>query len=336
LKKKLKVLDKYRLSSDNHDKAVYHFSLDRADIVYEVGDVLKIYPENDPKLTHDISKLYGDESFHEYELRVGNDALMHKLAEIDNSLQTLLSPINFVKYRKHLLDHTVPELLSKHGKLDIEILKSLLSPMRARSYSIASSMKKHPNEIHLTISLNKFDTNKGTEIGTSSGFIIERVEIGDEIYGFHKPHPKFKLPEDNSKDIIMIGPGTGIAPFIGFLQEREDLNGQNWLFFGERTKEDFYYKDFLQALEAKGKLKLDLAFSREQEEKIYVQHLVDENRAEFKKWIKNNATIYICGDKNMAKDVEEVILSILDEDRSKSEAEFNHIKEAGRFKLDVY
>ncbi len=203
-----------------------------------------------------------------------------------------------------------------------------------RLYSIASSLEQTEDEVHLTVAKVEYKNEQGEQVtGLCSGYLAE-VKVGDKIDFYISKNNKFRLPDAN-KDIIMVGPGTGIAPFRAFMAERDAQAavGKNWLFFGDQhARTDFLYQAEWQEYIASGLLtKIDLAFSRDQEEKIYVQHRIKENAAEVKSWLENGAYFYVCGDKeHMAKDVENTLIEILGEEQLKA------LEEEGRYLKDVY
>ncbi len=197
-----------------------------------------------------------------------------------------------------------------------EILLSQLTPIVPRLYSIASSLAAHPAEAHLCISVVRYETHGRDKKGLASGFFADHTELfSRNIPVYVQESRTFRLPKDPSRDIIMVGPGTGVAPFRAFLEQRalEGAPGRNWLIFGEQHRAtDFLYEDDLLNQKKKGTLhKLDLAFSRDQEQKIYVQHRMLENARELWAWIQGGSYFYVCGDaRRMAKDVHQALLEI--------------------------
>ncbi len=191
-----------------------------------------------------------------------------------------------------------------------------LSPIVPRLYSIASSLQAHPGEVHLCISVVRFESHGREKKGLASGFFADHAELFvKNIPVYVQESRTFRLPTDKSTDIIMVGPGTGIAPFRAFLEQRvlEGANGRNWLIFGEQHRAtDFLYGEEFLAHQKKGTLhRLDLAFSRDQEHKIYVQHRMLENAQELWAWLQKGAYFYVCGDaKRMAKDVHQTLIEI--------------------------
>ncbi len=224
---------------------------------------------------------------------------------------------------------------------NLPLNKGKLTP---RLYSIASSRNEHGNEVHLTVSLLKYFDDQGNEVeGLFSGY-LSRLKAGDKINFYISRNRNFKLPEDE-KDIIMVGPGTGIAPFRSFIAERNYRNstGKNWLFFGERNfQSDFLYQSEWQDHLTSGVLtNLSVAFSRDQKEKIYVQDRIKENAQQLYQWLENGAYFYVCGDKeNMARDVENTLLSVIESEGKKSPESarkyLHDLSNEGRYAKDVY
>lgn len=219
-------------------------------------------------------------------------------------------------------------------------LVEILDPIKPRLYSISSSPRVHDSEIHITVSRHKFQINGNIRYGYCSDF-ISKLKEGDILSFFIHKNYLFKLPESD-KDIILIGPGTGIAPFRSFLYEREAIgaSGRNWLFFGDQHfSSDFLYQTEIQNWKKNGVLhRVSLAFSRDQEEKIYVQNKIWENRKEFFAWIENGAYVYICGQKKpMSIDVENTLFRVIEEIGGTSPEFFiRKMKESGRYLKDVY
>ncbi len=216
-----------------------------------------------------------------------------------------------------------------------EELLSVLRPLAPRYYSIASSRKAMPDEAHLLVAALRYEAQGRARKGVASVDIAERRKAGDRLRLFLKPNMHFRLPDDADRPIIMIGPGTGVAPFRAFMQERDAVGarGRNWLVFGHRN----YTHDFLYQLEWQDLLKrgvltrLDVAFSRDQPEKRYVQHALWDARGELSGWVQDGAVIYVCGDANaMAKDVHAMLQQIL------GEAKLDTLRREGRYLRDVY
>jgi len=217
-----------------------------------------------------------------------------------------------------------------------------LSP---RAYSISSSIKKHDGEVHLTIGSVRYKREERQQNGVVSTFLADFAKVGDKVKCYFSPNKQFKIPEDGNKPIIMVGPGTGIAPFRAFLEEREadGAKGENWLLFGDRNKEhDFIYKEEIEAMQESGLItKLDLAFSRDQDEKIYVQDKMRESGAQMFAWLERGGYFFICGDAyRMAKDVDIALHQLIEKHGKMSEEEsvsyVNKLKKEKRYVRDVY
>ncbi|HAM71360.1 MAG TPA: sulfite reductase subunit alpha [Verrucomicrobiales bacterium] len=225
-------------------------------------------------------------------------------------------------------DPSVAEFLYERDYIDLlrefpsvrfespEAFLKMLSPIQPRLYSIASSPAAHPGEVHLCVAVVRYETLGRARIGMASGFLGEVAQVGVcEVPVFVQESPKFFLPSEGGRDIIMVGPGTGIAPFRAFLEQRaaDGAGGRNWLFFGDQHRAtDFLYEEDLTRFQKSGILtRLDLAFSRDQAEKVYVQHRMLEQGAELWKWIQGGAYFYVCGDaRRMAKDVHQALIQV--------------------------
>ena len=227
------------------------------------------------------------------------------------------------------------------GKLTEAQLLSMLRPLAPRYYSIASSRKAVPDEAHLLIAAVRYEAHGRERNGVASVDVAERRKTGDRLRVFLKPNTHFRLPHDPERPIIMIGPGTGVAPFRAFMQERDAVGarGRNWLVFGHRN----YTHDFLYQLEWQDLLKrgvltrLDVAFSRDQPEKRYVQHALWDARRELYAWVQDGAAIYVCGDANaMAKDVHATLQQVLGDGGKDGAAALDALRREGRYLRDVY
>ena len=360
-----KLLSNRMLSGVNSNKEIMHYEIDLGDsgLKYEVGDSLSIFPTNKEDLVKKIIDRLGVE-FDFVPVGYENDikTLLTEKFEILTPTKRLIEYIaknTSDKKLKSIIDHNNNKELENYKwgmdvldfmninpnfKIDITDFLGLLKSLQHRTYSISSSLNKVKNEVHLTVSSVRWKRDSRNYNGVCSTFLADDCTPGDNIKVFFTPNKSFRLPDDN-KDIIMIGPGTGIAPFRAFLQEREYRNssGKNWLFFGDQTKnDDFIYKNELEDFISSGVLnKLDLAFSRDQKNKIYVQNVMYENKNEFYNWLESGAYLYICGDANrMAKDVEDMIIKIIMECSNISfDAAFeylNNLKREKRYLRDVY
>jgi sulfite reductase (NADPH) flavoprotein alpha-component len=320
---------------------------------YLPGDAIGVLPENDPDLALALAEAVGlgaDGSVVE-KLRESYDVttLSRSLVEAYGKLAgradvgQLAQQQAFAEFAadRQLIDlfETYPERLMP------EQLFSLLRPLPGRLYSVASSLKAHPGEAHLLIGAVRWESHGKKRKGVASTYIADRRRMGDSVRIYVKPNRHFRLPKDGARPIIMIGAGTGVAPYRAFVEERiaEGASGKSWLVFGERN----YTYDFLYQLEwqehlASGALsRIDVAFSRDQPEKIYVQQRLWESRADLLKWVDEGAHIYVCGDeKGMGRDVDVMLARILAEaargDEELGRAKLKELSKAGRYQRDVY
>ncbi len=312
------VTEHVNLNSSRSNKETIHLALSFEDgaPAYEPGDSLELYPENDPDLVEHVLKAAGLQ---------GDDALRRTLlAERDI---TTLSPATierFVKATGHddarrLLEsgearawiegrHIVDLLETFPAALSAEHLGEITRPLPPRAYSIASSRKEVGDEAHLLIAAVRYATHGRARTGVASTHVADRIRNGAKLKVRLKPNKHFRLPADPATDIIMVGPGTGVAPFRAFVQERRatGASGRSWLFFGDRhfTHDFLYQLEWQEALEDGSLSRIDLAFSRDQPEKIYVQDRIRARRRDVVDWLEGGASFYVCGDaKAMAKDV---------------------------------
>ena len=361
-----KITSKKLLSGTKSNKEVFHYEISLGDsgINYEPGDSLGVFPINDENLVRAIinrlklSPTYTPEGYSTniYELlkknyeiltptgrfiKFINENIDHKLLNQSLNSENRNALLNF-KYGKDVLDFMN---LDKNLKFDVKQFLTLLKPLQHRAYSIASSNLVYENTVHLSVSTQRWKRKARDYGGVCSTFLSDKCEIGSRVKIFLIPNKLFRLPEDQTKPIIMIGPGTGVAPFLSFIQERKYLksNGKNWLFFGAQTKKnDFIYEDQISNfVEEKILNNLDTAFSRDQDNKIYVQDKIYERSNEFFQWLKNGAIIYVCGDAlKMAKDVEVTIIKLISKelkcDYEKAFEYLKMLKKEKRYLLDVY
>lgn len=345
-----------RLNTLESDRDTRHFeiSLDGSGLTYDVGDVLGVYPENCPEMVDKILRALGCSGEEAVPIPGGTDAPL-RLA-LRNHYTITLPPRKFVNQFGERVGESVAKFAEKreiidllqefpnHG-LDAAGFVGMLGKLTPRLYSIASSPNAHPGEVHLTVARVEYETHGRVRKGVASTFLSDRVEQGGSLPIFLQTAKHFKLPTNPDIPIIMVGPGTGIAPFRAFLEERRAsaAAGRNWLFFGNpHRKTDFLYEDELSEMAADGFLtRFDTAWSRDQNEKIYVQQRMLENAAELWRWLDDGAHFYVCGDaKRMAKDVDAALHAIielqggLDEDDA---AEFvAKMKKDHRYQRDVY
>lgn len=362
---KAAILDKVKITGRDSDKEVYHFeiSLEGSGLNYEPGDSLGVYANNPPELVDQIlektglnaktkvNTLAGEKSLgealeHHFEItRITRDTLEKYASATDNKELKKIAESEAhpdeLFFGRDLLD-----LLEEYPhEWNAKSLTSVLRNLPPRLYSISSSQKTVGNEVHITVSTVRYENKGRKRTGAASGYLTDRVEVDDKLPIFIENNPSFKLPEDEHRPIIMVGAGTGMAPYRAFLQHREALQhkGNSWLFFGERRfASDFLYQTEWQKLLSKGYLeRLDLAFSRDQKDKIYVQDRIRENKKELFAWLQNGAHLYLCGDmKHMAKDVQKALLDVVQDQggmtEEKAQEYIKNLKREKRFQIDVY
>ena len=362
------VLENINLNGRGSNKEVRHVELllDNYGEGFEPGDCLAILPENDPEIVSQLLEVLSfdaqtvvtvdtngtevsleDALTSHVEITKLTKPLIQKLAELvdDNTLSTKLAEDGWVQNYiegRDLVDFFTDFTVTQ---IQPQALVDVLRKLPAREYSIASSYKANPDEVHLTVCAVRYEAHNRERKGVCSIQLAERVQPGDTVKMYLKKNPNFKFPFEEDKKVIMIGPGTGVAPFRSYLEEREelDLKGNTWLFFGEQHfTTDFLYQTDWQNWLAEGYLsKIDLAFSRDTDEKVYVQHRIEENSATFYQWLEEGAAIYVCGDeKYMAKDVHEAIRRVLEKEGNLSETDaetyLTQLKTEKRYQRDVY
>jgi sulfite reductase (NADPH) flavoprotein alpha-component len=357
-------LGRRRLNASTSDKETWHVDIDLSGsgIDYTVGDSLGIFPVNPAALVDAViaqigarpERLIGDKTFREHLLKQAC------LGPAPDALFQLLSYVTGGEQRRKAQALAAGEdpdgdaatldvlgALHKFGtaRPDAEAFLETLGPLQPRLYSISSSPKANAGSVSLTVDAVRYAINKRLRLGCASTFFAERVQAGIPLKVYVQKAHGFALPTDPATPIIMVGPGTGVAPFRAFLQEREAMGapGKNWLFFGhQRQDHDFFYKDELTALKERGFLtRLTLAWSREGPQKIYVQDRMREVGAELWRWLAEGAHFYICGDaKRMAKDVESALIDVVAKHGARSIDEavtfVQGLKKAGRYQADVY
>ena len=361
-----------RLDSAGSEKETYHyeFSLKDSGLVYEPGDSLGLFPSNAPDLVDEIINLLGFSGDDEVTGMSGanvslREALLRErtittpsrqfvqlVAERIPSAHFLLEycdPNNRAKldaylWGRHVVDFALeyPEL---RNKLSASEFAGSLSKLQPRLYSIASSLRRCPEQAHLLVTNVGFVSHGRARKGVSTSFLSERIEEGARVPGFIHSAKHFRLPDDPAAPIIMIGVGTGLAPYRGYLQEREATGapGRNWLFFGEqRRAANFYHEKEFADYSASGLLtRFDTAFSRDQSSKIYVQHRIRECGREVWAWLNDGAYLYLCGDaERMAPDVDAALHSVAEEHGAMSkEAAAEYVaglRTQKRYRRDVY
>src|ERR1700733_11214738 len=358
------LLSRRRLNKSGADKINWHidFNLSGTDLDYEVGDSFGVFPANDHDLVAGVLSALdmpadfpiGDRTFG----NVLSDGV--SLSPAPDMLFELISYLTGGERRlkaKRLAagedpdgDASTLDVLAALQKFpgirpDPEAFIEALDPLQPRVYSISSSHRRNPGRVALTVDAVRYEIDKRLRLGVCSTFLGGRVAAGDKIRVYVQKAQHFALPEDPAKPIIMIGPGTGIAPFRAFLYERQAIKapGRNWLFFGhQRSDYDFFYEDEFLAMRTAGLLtRLTLAWSRDGKEKTYVQHRMREVARDLWAWINEGAHIYVCGDAlRMAKDVESVLTEIVAQQGGRNPEEATkfiaELKAQGRYQADVY
>lgn len=360
------VLANINLNGRGSNKETRHveLSLEGSGLTYEPGDSIGIIPQNEESLVTSLIQALGFNENEQVTLKDGTfalkDALQTKL-EITALSKSLLQKIaaftdneelealltddagrkEFV-YGRDLLD-----AVEKFGPFTwtAQSFVEQLRKIPPRLYSIASSQRANEDEVHLTIGKVSYEQDGRSRLGVTSGLVAERLEEGQKLPIYVHKNPNFKLPQDEETPIILIGAGTGIAPFRSFIEDRAEagVEGKSWLFFGDQHfVTDFLYQTEWQRYLAEGALtKLDVAFSRDTEEKVYVQHRLLENAKEIYEWLEQCAVIYICGDeKTMAADVDKALHSIIEQQGNKTSEEaaqfIANLKDQQRYQRDVY
>ncbi len=320
---------------------------------YLPGDAIGVVPENDPDLALQLAEVAGlgaDGSVvqnlrERYDITTLSRSLVEAYAKLTlrTDVAQLAEPKAFAAFAE---DRQLIDLFETHAeKLSPEQLFSLLRPLPGRLYSVASSPKAHPGEAHLLVGAVRWDSHGHKRGGVASTYFADRRRVGDGVRVYVKPNRHFRLPEDGNRPIVMIGAGTGVAPYRAFIEERIETGaaGKSWLVFGERnyTNDFLYQLEWQEHLEAGALSRIDVAFSRDQPEKIYVQQRLWEARADLLKWVDDGAHIYVCGDeKGMARDVDTTLARILADaargDDEAGRAKLKELTKAGRYQRDVY
>lgn len=362
------VLKNTILTQPEASREVRHLeiSLEGYREAYEPGDSLVVIPQNDPVLVNQLIdalnwdaetpiQMNDSDSMRSLKEALTHDFEIAKLTPVlmKNAAELLGNPMLNANIQKsewvqnYIYGKDVIDLIRDFTPVALEpnMLPQLLRKLPPREYSIASSNKVNPNSVHITVRVVKYEAHRRERFGVCSVQLADRTSVGDKLPVYLKKNPNFKFPYDTETPVIMIGAGTGIAPYRAYLQERAYLNlkGEQWLIFGNQNyHHDFLYKDDLEQWLEEGVLsKLDLAFSRETENKIYVQHRIEENSAEFYKWIQAGATIYLCGNKDeMASGVHESLIKVLikegNMDETEAEAYLTEMIKNQRYQRDVY
>ncbi|MEH7325441.1 assimilatory sulfite reductase (NADPH) flavoprotein subunit [Cytobacillus firmus] len=360
------VLENINLNGRGSNKETRHLeiSLEGSGLTYQPGDSLGVYPENDPEL---VDLLLTEMNWDPEEtVRVKDETVSLKEALTAHFEITVLTKPLVEKAAKFSGNDELHQLVSNSTQLKayidgrdlIDLVRdfkpwnstaqefiSILRKMPARLYSISSSFEANPDEVHLTIGAVRYDAHGRERKGVCSILCAERLQPGDTLPVFIQHNENFKLPENPDTPIIMVGPGTGIAPFRSFMQEREEsgADGKTWLFFGDQHfVTDFLYQTEWQKWLKDGVLsKLDIAFSRDGDEKVYVQHRMQENSRELFQWLQEGAAVYVCGDeKNMAHDVHNTLIDIIEKEggmsREQAAEYLAEMQKNKRYQRDVY
>ncbi|MFZ5691172.1 MAG: sulfite reductase subunit alpha [Pseudomonadota bacterium] len=355
---------RYRLNKPGSEKETWHldFDLSRAKLDYVVGDAFGLFPKNDPALADAIIRELGVTADCEVGAKSLRDVLIDEvsLSPAPDSLFQLFSYITGGERRQKAKalasgedpdgDAATLDVLATLEKFagvtpDPEAFIEALEPLQPRLYSISSSPKVEPGRLSLTVDTVRYPVAGRTRLGVASTYLAERIAPGDPIHVYVQRAHAFGLPADPSVPIIMVGPGTGIAPFRAFLHERMATKapGRNWLFFGHQRRDcDFFYEDELNGMKASGVLtRLSLAWSRDGDQKFYVQDRMREVGRDLWSWLADGAHVYVCGDaKRMAKDVERTLVDIVAQYGARSTDEaisfVADLKKHGRYQQDVY
>ncbi|WP_248925979.1 assimilatory sulfite reductase (NADPH) flavoprotein subunit [Paenibacillus hamazuiensis] len=364
------VLTNINLNGRGSNKETRHIelSLEGSGLNFKPGDSLGVYPHNDPALVdlllehtkwdpneQVVINKQGEvrplrEALIEYfEITVLTKPLLDKLAPLaaNKKVLELLEAGNEEQCKAYIHGRDLVDFVRDYGPMQgsAQDVVSQLRKIPARLYSIASSQSANPDEVHLTIGALRYEAHGRERNGVCSIFCAERLQPGDRVPVFIQHNSNFKLPEDPSTPIIMVGPGTGIAPFRSFMQEREEIGatGRSWLFFGDQHfTTDFLYQTEWQRWIKDGVLtRMDVAFSRDTEEKVYVQHRMLQHSKELFTWLQQGAAVYICGDeKRMARDVHRTLVDIIEKEggmsREQAEEYLAAMQQNKRYQRDVY
>lgn len=359
------ILEKINLNATGSSKETIHLELDLAGsgITYEPGDALGVYGSNSPKLIQEVletTDLDGGENVtthkgekkllealtYEYELTPLSKTTLSKYAELTNSARLKKVLTDNIALKKYLFGRDILDLLKEEPyKLSAQGLISVLRKNTPRMYSIASSLDAVEDEVHLLVSVVRYNALGRDKEGHCSVTLADRLEIDDKVKIFVDKNSRFKLPKNPDAPIIMVGPGTGIAPFRAFMQQLEvsEKRAPSWLFFGDRnfTTDFLYQAEWQQYLKDGILTKANVAFSRDQSEKQYVQHRMLDNSKELYEWLENGAHFYVCGDASkMAKDVDLALKQIIQQQGGvtieKAEEYIKNLQLSNRYQADIY
>ena len=359
------LLASQKITGRDSVKDIRHIeiSLEDSGIQYQAGDALGVYFLNDADIVARVIGAYGldasasvtvagnsmslnDALTEKCELTLAYPTFIKALADITNDAALVALLADKTALREYLVPRQIVDIAIDYPvAISPQQLVDACRPLTARLYSIASSQAEVEDEVHLTVALVEYDAHGFTHQGGASGYLSKRLEEGAAVKVYVEGNDNFRLPADPNTPVIMVGPGTGIAPFRAFMQERDaqGAEGNNWLFFGNPNfTQDFLYQTEWQGYVKSGLLsKVSLAFSRDQEQKVYVQHRLVEQGAEVFKWLEQGAHFYVCGDANhMAKDVEQALLDIYQTHGKQTADEAKKsllaLRKAKRYQKDVY
>lgn len=361
------ILVSQKITGRDSAKDVRHVEIDLGEsgLTYQAGDALGVWFENDAELVAELIKALGFTG-EELVSIIGSEESISLKQALTSELEITQTAPSFIEFwAKQSGDENLTlvakdknstrEYASNNQIIDVvlyaqafvepQTFVDALRKITPRLYSIASSQAEVDEEVHLTVGVVQYQFNDHQRTGGASGFLSQHVEDGKQVKVFVEHNDNFRLPENTETPVIMIGPGTGVAPFRAFMQQREatDATGDNWMFFGDQTfTQDFLYQVEWQDYLKSGLLtKMDVAFSRDQAEKIYVQDRLKENAKELFDWIERGAHIYVCGDANrMAKDVHKTLIDIIKEQANltveQAEDYLKSLRSAKRYQKDVY
>lgn len=359
------LITNQRITAKDAEKDVRHleFDLSGSGLSYQSGDVLGVYFENDPALVNEILTVLSLSAEEQVTLQ---DKTLPLATALQTQFELTQNTAAFVKHYAALANHTelnaivtdseqlqnfvqntplVDVINSYPAALSADQLLALLHPLTPRLYSIASAQSEVGEEVHLSVGVVRYDYNGKARAGAASSYLADRVEEDGQVRIFVEHNDNFKLPQDSSKPIIMIGSGTGIAPFRSFVQQRaaDEAEGKNWLIFGnQHFASDFLYQTEWQQFAKDGFLhKYSFAWSRDQEQKIYVQDKIREEAETLWQWLQQGAYLYVCGDASrMAKDVNQALLDVIAQQGSlnadEAEEYLDNLREEKRYQRDVY
>ena len=361
------VLTNQKITGAKSSKDVRHIelSLEGSGLTYEPGDSLAVIADNPPQLIEELLNMLGfcgdeevtikdatipirDAFRTELEITAPSLGFLNAYAEVADSedLRELLQADRRAELSEFLETRQIIDIVRQYpAALSPAEFADALRKLMPRSYSIASSLLANPDEVHLTVAAVNYQAFGTEHWGAASTMLADRIAEGDNVSVFVERNNRFRLPADGETPVIMIGPGTGVAPFRAFVEQRAELGatGKNWLFFGDRT----FHSDFLYQLEWQRFLKrgnlhrMDVAFSRDQADKVYVQHRIEEHAAEVWEWLQQGAVVYVCGDsKHMAGDVHDALIKVLMShggyDADSADNYLKDLRRAGRYQRDVY